>query len=209
MATPWPPWNRAPTAANHLAKPPRLPNPARLSAGTASSKPKALCTTSKSKSVPRHLLIPTPPSLPISPNPHPPSTPLATPRLHGASFGSRVSPKPPSRKPPMAFTSSCAPFPTPAASVPVYASVPSSTPILPAKFSPKLSPVTPVLNISIRSSAPPYPFPQFTLDFFHARSTMSVGISGFNPSQVSVSFPVLHHNAAKELVSPCATVFLP
>jgi len=81
-------------------------------------------TTSKSKSASPPRLTPTPPPLPTNPNPPLPSTPPATPPLRAASSRSRASPKPPSRKPPMAFISPCAPSPTLATLAPAYASTP-------------------------------------------------------------------------------------
>src|SRR5260370_13925600 len=151
----WLLWNRAPTAANRPASLPRSPNRPPPSAGTASSKPKEPPTTLKSKSAPPPLSIQTPPSLLTNPNPRPPSTQLATPQLRVASSRPPASPKQRSRRPPKVSISFCAPFPTPAASPPVYASMPSSKPILPAKSSPKSSLGTPSPNNSGCNSARP------------------------------------------------------
>src|SRR5947207_857264 len=59
--------------------------------------------------------------------------------LLAAFFRSRASPKPPSSRPRLVSTLSSAPSPIPAAPAPVCACKPSSTPILPAKPSPKSS----------------------------------------------------------------------
>ncbi len=78
----------------------------------------------------------------------------AAPPLLVASSRSRASPRPLSRRHPMDFTSSCAASPTLVTSAPVYASMPSSKRIPPAKSSPKSSPGIPSHDRSGSDSQP-------------------------------------------------------
>src|SRR5712664_590234 len=156
-ATPWQQLSRALIAANPLAGLQPLRNPARPSAGTASSKPKAPFMKWKSKSGPLPISIRIPPERPTSQNLRPPWTPPAALPLRVSSFRPRVSQRPASKKLPRISRSPCATSPTPVKSGPACVFKPPSTQIPRAKSFPSSSPgIRSHRNSGGSSSASPF-----------------------------------------------------
>src|SRR6266850_584019 len=139
-ATPWQQLSRALIAANHPVGSQPLRNPARPSAGTASSKPKAPFMKWKSKSGPLQSSIRIPPGHPTNLNLPPPWTPPAALPSRAGSCKPRVSRRPASRKHLTVSRSPCAISPTPVMYGPACAFKQPSTQILQAKSSPSSSP---------------------------------------------------------------------